>query len=196
MDWVIASERFRLHSVVELGSHDRWHVGRARDRPHLQEGQAMSFFGKVKQFFGAGTVKVELTVPAQVQKAAGQLSGKAVLNAVSDQHVIDVVVTLTETWSTGRGEDKEAKQFELGKVKLAEALDMKAGESRPFDFVLPFELIKSNADQLKEKGGALGMLGKAAAFANAEKSKYEVKVVADVKGAAFDPSDSKAIELV
>jgi hypothetical protein len=156
----------------------------------------MSLFAKVKQFFGAGTVKVELTVPPQVQKTDGQLAGRAVLNAVSDQDVLEVTVKLKERWSTGRGQEKEAKEFELGKVKLAEAFSMKAGESRTFDFQLPFQLLKSNNDRLKEHGGAIGALGKVAAFAEAEKSTYEVCAEADVKGAAFDPSDTKAIQLL
>jgi hypothetical protein len=155
----------------------------------------MSFLGKVKQFFGAGTVKVELSVPPSVPKAGLQVPGKVTLNALSDQHVIDVTVLLEEEWDTGRGTEKETKTFELGKLTLAHALDMKQGEQRVLDFVLPFELIKSNADDLKEKGGALGVLGKAAAFANAEKSRYKVKAEADVKGAAFDPSDVKQITL-
>lgn len=155
----------------------------------------MSFFAKVKQFFGAGTVKVELTVPASVAKSGLQVPGKLTLNALSDQHLIDVTVVLEEEWQTGRNEEKQTKTFELGKVTLAQALDVKQGEQRVFDFVLPFELIKSNADDLKEKGGALGVLGKAAAFANAEKSRYRIKAEADVKGAALDPSDEKEIIL-
>jgi hypothetical protein len=155
----------------------------------------MSFFAKVKQFFGAGTVKIELSVPPSVPKAGLQVPGKITLNALSDQHIIDVTVRLEEEWDTGRGSEKETKSFELGKLTIAEAFDMKQGEKRVLDFVLPFELIKSNADELKEKGGALGMLGKAAAFANAEKSRYKVKAEADVKGAAFDPSDDKELTL-
>jgi hypothetical protein len=156
----------------------------------------MAFFSKVKQFFGAGTVKVELSVPPQVPKAAGQLRGRVAVNAVSDQHILELTVKLKETWSTGRGAEKSEKEFELGKVLVAQAFDMKQGELRTFDFVLPFELVKSNADELMERGGALGMLGKAGAFANAEKSSYKVSAEADVKGAALDPSDDKAVSLV
>ncbi len=155
----------------------------------------VAFFSKVKQFFGAGTVKVELSVPPQVQKTAGQLAGRVALNAVSDQHVIDLTVKLTESWSTGRGDEKSTREFELGKLVLAQAFDMKQGESRAFDFVLPFDLVKSNADELKEMGGALGVLGKVGAFANNEKSTYKVAAEADVKGAALDPSDEKSIVL-
>ncbi len=155
----------------------------------------MSFFGKVKQFFGAGTVKVELSVPPGVPKASMQLPGRVSLKAESAQHVVAVTVVLREEWDTGRGAEKQTKTFELGKVQLAQAFDMQAGEERQLDFWLPFRIIQSNADQLKDKGGAVGMLGKAAAFANNEKSRYKVIAEADVKGAAFDPNDIKEIAL-
>ena len=54
----------------------------------------MSFFAKIKQFFGAGTVKVELTAPASVEKASGQLEGSVKLVAASDQQVLEVTVLL------------------------------------------------------------------------------------------------------
>lgn len=110
----------------------------------------------MKQFFGAGTVKLELSVPPSVPKAGLQVPGKISLNALSDQHIIEVTVLLEEEWQTGRGEEKQTKTFELGKVTLAQAIDMKQGEQRVLDFVLPFELVKSNADDLKEKGRSVG----------------------------------------
>jgi hypothetical protein len=86
-------------------------------------------------------------------------------------------------------------EYELGKVALAGAFDIKQGEERSFDFVLPFELLKSGNDVLKEAGGAFRMLGKAAAFVSAESSTYKVTATADVKGAALDPADAKPILL-
>jgi hypothetical protein len=50
----------------------------------------MAFFSKVKQFFGAGTLKVELSAPPQVAKATGHFPGRIALTALSDQHVLDV----------------------------------------------------------------------------------------------------------
>src|SRR5512133_4312001 len=108
----------------------------------------MSFFGKVKQFFGAGTVKVELSVPPSVPKAGLQVPGKITLNALSDQHIIDVTVLLEEEWQTGRDDDKQTKTFELGKLTLAQAIDMKQGEQRVLEFVLPYQLINANADDV------------------------------------------------
>jgi hypothetical protein len=156
----------------------------------------MSFFAKIKQFFGAGTVKVELTVPPQVAKSSGQIAGRVALNALSDQQVLEVTVTLKETWHTGRGENRQEKEFELGKVKLADDFAMRQSENRQFEFVLPFELLKSGNDRLKDAGGALGVLGKVGSFADAERSDYHVVAEADVKGAMLDPSDKKEIQLL
>jgi hypothetical protein len=72
---------------------------------------------------------------------------------------------------------------------------MKQGEQRNIDFVLPFKLLKSGNDVLKDAGGAFKMLGKAAAFVSAESSTYKVTAKADVKGAVLDPAVSKAILL-
>lgn len=155
----------------------------------------MSFFAKIKQFFGAGTVQVQLTVPPSVEKARLEVPGTIQLKALSDQHILELTVELEEEWESGRGDDKTTKTFELGKLVIASAFDMKLGEEKTFEFVLPYQLVKSNADQLKERGGALGALGSVSAFASGEKSKYKVKVEADVKGAALDPSDDKQILL-
>lgn len=155
----------------------------------------MSIFAKIKEFFGAGTVKVTLDVPASVETSSGQLDGKLTLLAASDQHLLTVTVMLEEEWESGRGDSKTTKTFELGKLLLAQGFDMKSGDSKEFAFSLPFELVQSNADRLKARGGALGALGSISAMASGEKSTYRVKAEADVKGAALDPSDRKVIQL-
>lgn len=156
----------------------------------------MSFMSSIKQTLGIGGVKVGLTVPGQVEKSKGQIEGNVTLSAKSDQEVTELTVNLTESYSTGRGDEKVTKDYEIGKVNLSAPFQMKAGEVKEVPFVLPFKILKSDADELKEKGGALGMIGKAGAFANAEKSTYKVKAEADVKGTALDPSDEKDIRLI
>lgn len=156
----------------------------------------MSILSKMKQLVGAGTVKVDVEVPPSVEKQAGNVQGQIRLQALSDQHVVELTAVLCEQWKTGRGSDTEKKEFELGKIVVAATFDLKKDEVRTFPFTLPFELIKSNAEALKEKGGALGALGKLAAFSNNERSRYELRVEADVKGAFLDPSAEKEIQLV
>jgi hypothetical protein len=153
-------------------------------------------FGKIKQALGIGTVKVELSIPAQVRKADGSLQGTVKLTAKSDQEVTKLHIKLIESYTTGRGEDKKTREFDLGEIVMPQQLLMTSGDVKDIEFKLGFTLLKSNNDVLKEHGGALGTLGKLGALANAEKSEYFVTVVADVKGTALDPSDRKQIRLI
>ena len=156
----------------------------------------MGIFKKFKDKLGIGGVKVELQVPGQVDKTTNSVSGKIILTTKSDQEIKDITVAMLEEFSTGRGDDTEEKEFELGKITLPGGFEIKTGETKEIDFELPFQLVKSNADELKEQGGALGTLGKLGKFANNEKSSYFIDAEADVKSAALDPSDKKEIRLV
>lgn len=156
----------------------------------------MGFFGSIKNKLGIGGVKVELKAPGQASKEAGVIEGTVVLTTKSDQEVLSVVVKLIEEYTTGRGDDKETKEFELGQVNIGGNFSIKTGEVKEIPYKLSFKTIDSSNDELKKKGGALGALGKMAAFAGNEKSEYFVEAEADVKSAALDPSDKKEIKLV
>jgi hypothetical protein len=158
-------------------------------------GFAVGFMSKMKQFMGIGGVDIVLTVPAQVEKARGVVEGRLALTTKSDQLVQGIEVKLVEQWTTGRGEAKETEELELGTVKLP-GLELKVGETRELPFTLPFELLKSENDRLKEKGGVLGALGTAGALMDGEKSTYRVTASGDVKGTAFGPTDEADIQLV
>lgn len=156
----------------------------------------MGLLQTIKNKLGIGGVKVALNVPGQVSKAAGVIEGKVTLTSKSAQDVVGLTVKLIEEWSTGRGDDKTKKEFELGKVNVPASFAIAPGETKELPFSLPFTVLKSNNDELKEKGGVMGALGKMGSFANNEKSAYFVSAEADVKAAALDPTDKKEIRLV
>lgn len=156
----------------------------------------MSFMDKVKQFFGMGGVRVKLECPPQAGAQGGTVEGVVHLQSKSDLHILELNVTMKEVFTTGRGDDKETRELEMGQVVLGGNFDIKAGEAKSLPFLLPYQIIKSNADELKEKGGALGKLGSVAKFANNERSEFFIEADCDVKGTAFDPGDKKAIHLV
>jgi len=156
----------------------------------------MGFMDKVKQFFGMGGVTVKLECDPQASRQGGMVNGVVHLVSKSDLHILELNVALKEAFTTGRGDDEETEEFELGKIVIGGAFDIKAGENKSIPFQLPYQILKSNADDLKEKGGALGALGSMAKFANNEKSAYFVEADCDVKGTAFDPGDKQTIHLV
>lgn len=156
----------------------------------------MGLFQTIKNKLGIGGVKVVLQVPGQVAKTSELISGKVVLTTKSEQQITEIEILLKEKYTTGRGDDKKTKEFVLGELKMPVTLTITPGETKEIPFELPFSLLKSNNDELRERGGAMGVLGSMAAFANNEKSEYTVEAHADVKSAALDPMDEKEIKLV
>lgn len=156
----------------------------------------MGFFQSIKNKLGIGGVSVELRVPMQISKDSDAVDGVIVLTTKSEQEIVSSSVKLYEDFETGRGDEKKKKTFELGKVKLTESFVIRPGETKEIAFRLPFSILKSDNDELKEKGGALGAIGKLGAFASNEKSSYFIEAEVDVKSAALDPSAKKEVKIV
>lgn len=156
----------------------------------------MGFFQNLKNKMGIGGVSVSLQVPGQVAKDSGAVVGKINLTTKSEQELVSYKVKMYEEFTTGRGDDKKTKTFDLGTISAPLGYSIKPGEAKEIEFSLPFNVLKSNNDELKEKGGALGALGKMGSFADNEKSVYFIDAEVDVKAAALDPSDKKEIRLM
>lgn len=156
----------------------------------------MGLFGAIKNKLGIGGVSIDFTVPSQIEKSAGQFSGNIKLTTKSEQEVVKVEAILKEEFSTGMGDNKTEKVFELGKWTDFNSFTIKPGEVKNLDFTVHFEELKSDMGKLSEKGGMLGGLGKGLKFMNQEKSKYFVEVNVDVKSAVLDPTEKKDVKLV
>ena len=156
----------------------------------------MGFFGSVKNKLGIGGVKIALQVSGHVSKDDTNIDGVVVLTTKSEQEVLTVTVKFIEEFTTGRGDNETEKEFELGSVTIPANFTINPGDVKEIPFSLPFSFVASNADKLKEKGGALGALGKMAKFANNEKSEYYVNAYADIKGVIKDSFDEKEIKLI
>lgn len=153
----------------------------------------MSFFAKIKQFFGIGGVKATLNVDDSISKESGTFSGTVELTAKSEQLVKAIKVELEEDWKTGRGDDEVNKQFTLGEVTVGEMVKIGAGEVKKFDFTCNFDLIKSKNDRMADTSKTLAGVGK---FLDGEKSQYTVIVSCDIEGALFGGTDSKEVKIV
>ncbi len=156
----------------------------------------MGFFQNLKNKLGIGGVSVSLQVPGQITKDSRTVDGKIILTTKSEQEVASYKVKMYEEYTTGRGDEKKTQTFELGHISSPMVSVIKPGETKEIDFTLPFSILKSNNDSLKEKGGALGTLGKLGSFADNEKSVYYIDAEVDIKSAALDPSDKKEVKLV
>ena len=156
----------------------------------------MGFFSTIKNKLGIGGVKISINVPGQISKEEAKVAGKFTLTTKSDQEIVSMKVSLIEQFTTGRGDDKETKNFTLGSQSFNDTFAIKTGENKDYDFDFGFVLSQSKSDALKEKGGALGAIGSMGKFANNEKSAYVVDVSVDVKSAVLDPTEEVDVKLV
>lgn len=156
----------------------------------------MSFFSKIKQALGIGTISVKLNVPGQLRADDGVLKGSMTLVAKSNQKVKKMEVKVNEEQTTGRGDAKKTQTYTIGKWNDNAPFEMKEGETKVVQFELNVQVFKSSTDALAEKGGLLGGLGKMAKFADDARSEYRVLAEIDVDGAKLDPTDSCPINII
>lgn len=153
-------------------------------------------FSKMKQLLGIGGVKITINIPEDVKKDSNTVSGVAIFTTKSDQKVNGIKIKCLEQYSVGRGENRSTTEYELGNLFINESFTIKEGDEKKVSFTLPFELIESENENLKQTGGISGALGSADSFLNNENSVYEVQVSATVEGTTFGPLESKEINLV
>ena len=153
-------------------------------------------FGKMKQWFGIEGVKVEMDVPEEIIKQLGVVKGQLRFSTMKTQTVTAVKVTMIETYKRGRKDDKRIDDYQIGTVYLQEPFEIKAEESLVLDFVLPFELLKSEMDDFADKNFLTKGIASLARMTSAVKSEFRIEVEADVQGTRLDPFDKKYVKIV
>ena len=174
----------------------------------------MSFFNKIKQGLGLGTLDAKLNVPAQITGTSGQFEGDFSLTAKSDQQIKEIKVKFEKVlrWdetkfrrdSNGHEERytaHESQTFELGVFDDKTPFGMKANEAKTVHFVVQFQPFNPLADAQKvanQSGVAavLGVVADIAAGRRNERTEYRVEGKVDLKDVMFDPSDAKDVFVV
>ena len=174
----------------------------------------MSFFNKITQGLGLGTLEAKLNVPGQIAGNSGQFEGDFILTAKSGQQIKEVWVKfeMVQYWdetkhrrdSNGHQESytsHESQTFELGNYIDKTPFEMKASEVKTIHFAIPFQMInpQSSADAAIAQGGVSAVLGtitKLASSLRNERVDYRVEGKVDLKDVAFDPRDSKDVIVV
>ncbi len=152
----------------------------------------MGLLDTVKGWLNIGGVKVKIEDLNQViPKDGSKITARVNLMSKSDKTVTRVTYKFLLKKSTGRGQEKETKEYVIAQRADPGPFDLKAGDTKTLNLDLDYSLAKS----LKDLGGVLGGIGKIAAFASAEKEEYLVVAQADVKGAAISPSDSVRVTI-
>ncbi|MEM1322725.1 MAG: sporulation protein [Bacteroidota bacterium] len=150
-------------------------------------------FGKVKRWLGIEGVKLELILPEGVRAADGLIEGRIRLTSMDEHRVTGITVLLVERYSRGRKDNKLTDEYELGKIELEQDIEIPAEEAIEVEFQLPFEMMKSDMDQLQDRNILLGGVVKAAKWMSGVRSAFRVEAEARVAGTALNPFDKKTI---
>ena len=171
----------------------------------------MGLFKKLKQGLGMGTVKVQLSVPPQVDAGGGPVEGTMSITAESAQRILSVsavferVFTYTKlssyTDSDGNRHDTwsdDTHRETLGKWEDSTGFAMAEGEVKE----IPFSVGYAPMEETYTTG--LGSLLWTFMPSNWMPGKdymggsitYVVRAVVDVDDAAFDKEDEQVIQVV
>ncbi len=150
---------------------------------------------KVKQWFGIEGVKVELIIPEAVNLNSGIIKGQLQFSSLNAQTVQNINLKLIEIYTRGRRKNKMTNEYEIGQVTIFESFQVPAELPILVDFELPFELLKSEIDEMADKNFLLGGVAKLAKISRGVNSEFRVEVEANVKGTRLNPFDKKMILL-
>ena len=152
-------------------------------------------FKKVKKWLGIEGVKLELILPEKVKEADGVVNGKIRFSSMNDQTVDTVRVVMIERFSRGRKKEKLTNEYRIGEINLTKEIPITKDNPVEIDFSLPFELMKSEMDELEDKNIFFSGLVKVAKKFRGVNSEFYIEVEAKAKGTALSPFDKQLIEL-
>jgi sporulation-control protein spo0M len=150
---------------------------------------------KVKQWFGIEGVKVDLILPEVTSISSGFIKGQLQFTSMNEQTVQSVQLKLVEIYTRGRRSNKMTTEYQLGDITVDKSFIVPAEQPILIDFQLPFELMKSEIDEMGDKNIVLGGIAKLARFTRGANSTYRVECEANVKGTRLSPFDKKLITL-
>ncbi len=150
-------------------------------------------FGKVKHWLGIEGVKLKLLVPDHVEESDRELQGKIQFQSMNKQTITSIRVKIIEKFSRGSKNEKLVDEYLLGEIHLEEEIEVPSEEIVEIDFSLPFEIKKSEMDQMAKKNFMMKRLVKTAKWFSKVKSEYRIEAEANVKGVALHPFDKKTI---
>lgn len=152
-------------------------------------------FKKVKTWLGIEGVKLELLLPEKVIESEGMVKGKIRFLSMNEQKINYIKVVMIERFSRGRKADKLIDEYKLGEILLEQEIKIPKEQPIEVEFSLPFELIKSEMDNLEDKNLIFNGLVKIAKKIRGVNSQFYIEAEAKVKGTALNPFDKQLINM-
>jgi len=142
---------------------------------------------KVKKWLGIEGVKLELLIPEVIEESNDTVMGQIRLFSLTQQTVSGIKVKMIERYSRGRKQDKLTDEYVLGSIEFNQNLTIPKEEYLDIDFTLPFQIKKSEIDEIGDTNLIIGGLVKLAKSFEGVKSEYFIQAEANVVGAGLNP---------
>ena len=150
---------------------------------------------RVKKWLGIEGVKLELSVPGEIDIQDGSIDGSIYFSSMQDQLVTEIKVYLIEKYYRGRKSSKLIDEYQLGEISMIDEIEIPANEIVEIKFNLPFSVMQSEMDEIGSKNILFrGLVATAKKFKGV-KSEFKILAEANVKGTALSPFDAKIISL-
>jgi len=150
---------------------------------------------KIKDILGIEGVKLGLELKEEYSKDIAVIEGTIVISSKSKKTIEAITLKLVEKYGRGRKDEKLINEYLLGSIELDSNLTVEADTTEKIDFVLPYNLMLSEMDQLEENNLLLKPFIKVAKRLKNVKSEYKIEVVAQIKGTKLDAIADQKIDL-
>jgi hypothetical protein len=155
----------------------------------------MGLLDTVKGWFNIGGVKVDLPgfVPV-VSRSGNVIKGRAGLTTESDKTVNQMVYRFTRQ-TTVKGQEGNSKFDHFGQLDVGPAFEIKKGETKTFDFEIPYSL----EGVAQDPTGRLGTAEYHAMLSDPKASPrviYYISAVAQVQGAIYNRGKTVEVAIV
>lgn len=151
-------------------------------------------FGKVKKWLGIEGVKMELTLSDEDLHDEGKLKGTLKFLSMKEETVNSIELKLIEKYSRGKKETQLTDEYIFGNVLIEKPFVVKPGSEVSVNFSMPYNMRKSEMDEIADKNFLYDNIIKLAKYFNKVKSQYRLEVKADVEGVRLDPFISQQVE--
>ncbi|HHH52809.1 MAG TPA: hypothetical protein ENK91_04065 [Bacteroidetes bacterium] len=152
--------------------------------------------GKVKNFLGIESVKIEIDIPDRIPYDISFLAGKIIVSSKSKQTIKKITIKLIERYVRGRGKNKLINEYTVGIVEFSKPFKLEAGKSMEFSFKMPIKIVQSEMDKIGSKNFVSKGFVKIMKKLNNVKSQFRIEATAKVAGNAIPPLTKKEIKVI
>jgi len=152
--------------------------------------------GKVKNFLGIESVKIDLEFPDKIPYDTSFLVGKVIINSKSRQTIKSITVKMIERYTRGRKKNKLINEYTIGIVEFKKPFRIEANKKMEFQFKMPINIIQSEMDKIGSRNLIAKGFVKVMKMVNNVKSEFRMEATAKIAGNAIPPLVKRDLKVI